>query len=72
VVSLAGAFKSTGGNPDHLARQRAMIDNAADGVPISRVEKFTEAHASAMRREYRKRGLLASGRSLVIESHAVQ
>jgi len=49
-----------------------MIDNAADGVPISRVEKFTEAHASAMRREYRKRGLLASGRSLVIESHAVQ
>jgi len=27
------------------ARQRAMIDNAADGVPIGRVEKFTEADA---------------------------
>jgi len=26
----------------------------------------------AMRREYQKRGLLASGRLLVIESHAVQ
>jgi hypothetical protein len=27
------------------ARQRAMIDNAADDVPIGRVEKFTEADA---------------------------